>query len=126
MVWLSNKSFVILPENIKIPEKKILKVDALQDFLEISDIGNDLEKTAIKIVPEIELILSSFKNSNDCLKSGMSGSGPTCYGIFTNKKIALEFKENILLSKKLKNFWVWAGGMLSKAKRDLILPSKYN
>ena len=115
-----------LPENKKIPEKKILKVDVLQDILKISDIGNDLEKTAIKIVPEIELILSSFTNSNNCLKSGMSGSGPTCYGIFANKKNALEFKDNVLLSKKLKNFWVWAGGVLSKAKRDLILPTKYN
>jgi len=115
-----------LPENKKIPGKKILKVDDLEDFLKILNIGNDLEKTAIKIVPEIELILNSFKNSNNCLKFGISGSGPTCYGIFANKKIALEFKDNVLLSKKLKNFWVWAGGMLSKAKRDLILPSKYN
>ena len=98
----------------------------MQDFLKILNIGNDLEKTAVKIVPEIELILSSFKNSNNCLKFGISGSGPTCYGIFANKKIALEFKDNVLLSKKLKNFWVWTGGMLSKAKRDLILPSKYN
>ena len=115
-----------LPENKKIPGKKILKVDDLEDFLKILNIGNDLEKAAIKIVPEIELILNSFKNSNNCLKFGISGSGPTCYGIFANKKIALEFKDNVLLSKKLKNFWVWAGGMLSKAKRDLILPSKYN
>ena len=115
-----------LPENKKIPEKKILKVDVLQDILKISDIGNDLEKTAIKIVPEIELILSSFTNSNNCLKSGMSGSGPTCYGIFSSRKIAIEFKNNILLSNKLKNFWVWAGGLLSNTKRDLILPVKYN
>ena len=115
-----------LPKNKIISEKKVLKVNDLQDFLKITNIGNDLEKPAIKIVPEINLILKSFKNSNDCLQFGMSGSGPTCYGIFANKKIAVKFKDNILLSKNLKNFWVWAGGMLSKAKRDLILPIKYN
>ena len=115
-----------VPKNKKISEKKILKVDFLQDFLEIVHIGNDLEKTAIKIVPEIKLILSLFKKSDNCLNFGMSGSGPTCYGIFANKKIAMEFKDNILLSKKIKNFWVWAGGVLSRAKQDLILPIKYN
>ena len=115
-----------VPKHEKILEKKILKVDFLQDFLEIVQIGNDLEKTAIKIVPEIKLILSLFKKSDNCLNFGMSGSGPTCYGIFANKKIAMEFKDNILLSKKIKNFWVWAGGVLSRAKQDLILPIKYN
>ena len=78
------------------------------------------------MVPEIKLMLSSFKNSNSCLKFGMSGSGPTCYGIFANKKTAVEFKNNILLSDKLKSFWVWTGGVLTKEKRDLILPIKYN
>ena len=56
----------------------------------------------------------------------MSGSGPTCYGIFANKKTAIEFKNNILLSEELKYLWVWAGGVLSNSKRDLILPIKYN
>ena len=115
-----------LPENEITSEKKILKVEVLQDFLKISDIGNDLKKPAVKMVPEIKLMLSSFKNSNDCLKFGMSGSGPTCYGIFANKKTAVEFKNNILLSEELKYLWVWAGGVLSSSKRDLILPIKYN
>ena len=115
-----------LPDNKIATEKKILKVNVLQDFLKMSNIGNDLEKPAIKIIPEINMILDSFKNSNDCLKFGMSGSGPTCYGIFSNKKFALKFKNNFLLKKKIKVFWVWAGGVLSKSKRDLILPIKSN
>ena len=114
------------PEKKIQPERKILRVDVLQDFLKISNIGNDLEKPAIKIIPEINMVLKSFKKNDNCLKFGMSGSGPTCYGIFSSKKTAMEFKNNVLLSKKLKNFWVWAGGVLSKAKRDMILPIKYN
>ncbi len=115
-----------LPENKIISKKKILKVDVLQDFLEISNIGNDLEDSAIKIVPEINLILNSFKKSDDCLKFGMSGSGPTCYGVFSNKKIALKFKDDFLFKKQINVFWVWAGGVLSNSKRDLILPINYN
>ena len=116
-----------LPESRMASEKRIMFINSLQDFLDISNIGNDLEKPAIKIVPKISFILKLFKKSSSCLKFGMSGSGPTCYGIFSNRKTAIEFKNNILLSKEFKDLWVWAGGVLSNSKkRDLILPIKYN
>ncbi|MFL2815113.1 MAG: 4-(cytidine 5'-diphospho)-2-C-methyl-D-erythritol kinase [Candidatus Puniceispirillales bacterium] len=113
-----------LPENQKSTREKSLKVDSLQDLIQILSIGNDLEKTAIKIIPEIKLMLKFFEIDDDCLEFGMSGSGPTCYGIFNDRKIAAKFKKNVILSKNLKNFWVWAGGILSNSKRGLILPLK--
>ena len=113
-----------LPENQKSTREKSLKIDSLQDLIQILSIGNDLEKTAIKIIPEIKLMLNFFEIDNDCLEFGMSGSGPTCYGIFNDRKIATKFKNNVILSKSLKNFWVWAGGLLSNSKRGLILPLK--
>ena len=113
-----------LPENQKSASEKSLKIDSLQDLIQILSIGNDLEKTAIKIIPEIKLMLNFFEIDDDCLEFGMSGSGPTCYGIFNDRKIAAKFKKNVILSKNLKNFWVWAGGILSNSKRGLILPLK--
>ena len=113
-----------LPENQKSTSEESLKIDSLQDLIQILSIGNDLEKTAIKIIPEIKLMLNFFEIDNDCLEFGMSGSGPTCYGIFNDRKIATKFKNNVILSKSLKNFWVWAGGLLSNSKRGLILPLK--
>ena len=111
-----------LPENKIISQKKILKVNVLQDFLKISNIGNDLEKTAVKIVPEISLIYNSFKESGSCLKYGMSGSGPTCYGIFENREKAFFFENNIKKNFPSEPFWSWSGGVLLNSKRDLILP----
>ena len=69
-------------------------------------------------------MLNFFEIDDDCLEFGMSGSGPTCYGIFNDRKIATKFKNDVILSKSLKNFWVWAGGLLSNSKRGLILPLK--
>ena len=94
---MNSPSRLWLPENKITLHNKILKVNVLQDFLKISNIGNDLEKIAVKIVPEINLILNSFKESNSCLKFGMSGSGPTCYGIFENRK-KKTFSKNLRIS----------------------------
>ncbi len=94
----------------------------MQDLLKISDIGNDLEKIAVKMVPKINLILNSFKKNSGCLKFGMSGSGPTCYGIFENRKKAFLFEKNIKRLSSQRNYWTWSGGLLSNSKRNLILP----
>ena len=116
-------------ENFRLPNKlysgkKILNIDAIEDFLEISNIGNDLEETAIKLVPEIQLILNFLSFNNDCLHFGMSGSGPTCYGIFKNIRAAKNFKIEIMALKNFKSYWFWAGGLMPSIKRSLILPIK--
>ena len=116
-------------ENFRLPKKpnlggKILKINTLEDFLEISNVGNDLEETAIKLVPEIQLILNFLSFNDDCLHFGMSGSGPTCYGIFKNIKTAKNFKIKVMSLKNFKSYWFWAGGLMSSKKRSLILPIK--
>ncbi len=47
---------------------------------------NDLQNSAIKIAPEIAMILNKIANQKDCLISRMSGSGASCFGIFVNEK----------------------------------------
>ena len=111
-----------LPGSKIASEKRIMFINSLQDFVDISNIGNDLEKPAIKIVPKISFILKLFKRSNSCLKFGMSGSGPTCYGIFENREKAFFFEKNIKSFISSESFWSWSGGVLLNSKRDLILP----
>ncbi len=60
---------------------------------------NDLAKVAIKLVPQIEEILTNLKNIaknelNDDAIFGMSGSGATCY-LIANKPITKEMLSNI-------------------------------
>lgn len=43
---------------------------------------NDLQSSAIKIMPEIEVILKEMLSQKNCLISRMSGSGASCFGVF--------------------------------------------
>lgn len=106
----------------KIKKEKFLEINNLNEFYKISKLGNDLKSAALNIVPEIGTAFKLFKNVDDCICSGMSGSGPTCYGIFKSREKALKFKNNIQKSLSKKAFWTWAGGLLLNSKRDLILP----
>ncbi len=45
--------------------------------------NNDLQNSAIKIVPEIALILNALQKEK-CLLARMSGSGASCFAIFEN------------------------------------------
>ena len=88
------KSFVLRKSTVK--KKSILKINTIRDVVDICELGNDLEKPAIKIVPEILNIFNMFKLNDECLCYGMSGSGATCYGIFHSRKKANDFKKNII------------------------------
>ena len=100
-------------------KKPIINVNNFSDISKISSLGNDLEKTAIEIVPEISNILDVFKKYDACFSYGMSGSGATCYGLFYSRKKANDFKRAIIKANETKNYWIWSGGLLKK--RNLIL-----
>ena len=103
-------------------ESLITQIDNFNDLKELSIIGNDLKDTAIRIVPEVEKILKIFENTNNCISYGMSGSGPTCFGIFKSKSSASDFIKKFKNIFEINNFWFWSGGILGESKRELILP----
>ncbi|NBR95614.1 MAG: 4-(cytidine 5'-diphospho)-2-C-methyl-D-erythritol kinase [Proteobacteria bacterium] len=63
-----------------------LAVDYLQnlDFMGLLALGNDLEKSAISLLPEIAEILACL-NKFQPLTAKMSGSGSSCFAVFANK-----------------------------------------
>ena len=65
---------------------------------------NDLEETAIKLEPIIKKVLSEICKNKNCLVSRMSGSGPTCFGLFENYSKAHSAK--LRLMKDFPNWWV--------------------
>ena len=76
-------------------------IDAIIEGLEQSDVykvaaslGNVLEAVTIEDYPIIEDIKDAMKEAG-ALNAMMSGSGPTVFGIFDDKKIAKEAKEKI-------------------------------
>ncbi|MFP5468232.1 MAG: 4-(cytidine 5'-diphospho)-2-C-methyl-D-erythritol kinase, partial [Alphaproteobacteria bacterium] len=46
--------------------------------------GNNLERPAIELVPEIQTVLNALAGQKGCLLARMSGSGATCFGLFAN------------------------------------------
>lgn len=76
-------------------------IDAIIEGLEQSDVykvaaslGNVLEAVTIEDYPIIEDIKDAMKEAG-ALNAMMSGSGPTVFGIFDDKKVAKEAKEKI-------------------------------
>lgn len=49
---------------------------------------NDLQPAAVSLVPEVEMVLAALDVQGGCLMSRMSGSGATCYGIYTTQEDA--------------------------------------
>lgn len=83
------------------PIEKHPDIDAIIEGLEENDIykvaaslGNVLEAVTIEDYPVIEDIKDAMKKAG-ALNAMMSGSGPTVFGIFDDKKIAKEAKETI-------------------------------
>jgi 4-diphosphocytidyl-2-C-methyl-D-erythritol kinase len=68
------------------------------------DTHNDLEEPARAMVPEIALIVRALEYAPSCRLARMSGSGPTCFGLFDWRNGALFAAEAI--ATKYPNWWV--------------------
>ena len=101
---------------------KFLKINNLKTFSIISNIGNDLKDPALKIAPVIKSILIKLNKNKLCIGSGMSGSGPTCYGLFESVTIAKTFELELKNLSSFQNFWTWSGGMFSQSNKKMFLP----
>jgi len=49
---------------------------------------NDLEPVAVRLIPEIADVLGALRDQAGCQFARMSGSGPTCFGIFPTARAA--------------------------------------
>ena len=67
---------------------------------------NDLEAPAIALEPAVERVLDTLRRLDGCLLSRLSGSGPTCFGIFSSQHTAEEAAREI--ERSYPNWWVQA------------------
>ncbi len=65
---------------------------------------NDLQAAAMAISPEIERVLNMIRSEPGCMLARMSGSGPTCFGIFESDAAAESAARRI--SEKKRKYWV--------------------
>lgn len=74
---------------------------------------NDLANPAIKLLPEIQEIISELSKLDGCIFARMSGSGSTCFAIFTDKTLAEAASTQ--MQKKYPHYWVKAAQVLESA-----------
>lgn len=73
---------------------------------QLADYRNDLEPAAIALCPEIQRALKLIVAQPGCLLARMSGSGPTCFGLFESEEAAASAARVIAEAKK--KYWVRA------------------
>ncbi len=71
---------------------------------------NDLEPIARRLEPAIDATLASLTGQSDCLLARMSGSGATCFGLFSSADVASRAAAE--LSAAHSGWWVAAGSTL--------------
>jgi 4-diphosphocytidyl-2-C-methyl-D-erythritol kinase len=66
--------------------------------------GNDLAVPAAAVVPEIARVRAALTAAPHCLLTGLSGAGPTCYGIFATTAQAAAAAASLQQSRP--DWWV--------------------
>lgn len=67
---------------------------------------NDLQPAASALSQEIERVLTYLRGEPGCLLARMSGSGPTCFGIFESEEAAEAAADS--LARRKRRYWVKA------------------
>ena len=67
---------------------------------------NDLEAPAIALEPAVDAVLGSIRRLDGCLLARLSGSGPTCFGLFPSQEAAARAATEI--GDAHPNWWVQA------------------
>jgi 4-diphosphocytidyl-2-C-methyl-D-erythritol kinase len=75
----------------------------------LSDIGNDLEKPAMRIQPVIGEVLAALRDTAGARLARMSGSGATCFAIFNDVADAQRAAQAI--RREHPAWWVHAGAL---------------
>ncbi len=65
---------------------------------------NDLEAPAIALEPAVQSVLDTLRRLDGCLLSRLSGSGPTCFGIFSSEATAAQAAREI--ERSYPGWWV--------------------
>ncbi len=101
---------VFLEHNSKFKKDTILpkQFNSIEELTNtLKTLSNDLYEPALKYVPEIKNIINALDASPNCLLSRMSGSGASCFGIFSSIKDAEYAKQTI--AKENPDWWLKSG-----------------
>lgn len=79
--------------------------------------GNDLMAPARELLPSVVTVLDALEQSHGCLLARLSGSGPTCFGVFADENSARIAAAG--LEKSHTGWWVVPAPVLVKPPSEL-------
>ena len=68
--------------------------------------GNDLEPAAVELAPAVAKVLAALRKSSGCVLARMSGSGATCFGLYSSPRAAAAAAREIAAAQP--RWWVCA------------------
>jgi len=90
------------------PDLDPAPVGATALALALEGTANDLTHAALGLAPAIGDVLAEIAALKSCRLARMTGSGPTCFGLFDDAAAAQDAVESI--RAKVPEWWGWAGG----------------
>lgn len=95
-------------------ERELPRWTTEDDFtLWLADQRNDLLVPAMEIAPEIGAVLEALRGTG-ALRTGMSGSGATCWALFRKDGLSAKSAAEFLRSTQ-PDWWIESGRLLNKA-----------
>jgi 4-diphosphocytidyl-2-C-methyl-D-erythritol kinase len=92
--------------NVEQPSRRLplrrLDLAGVSDFSVLGQ--NDLEAAAIRVAPQIELVLKRLSKTPEAKAIGMSGSGATCFALFSDRSSAVATRR--LVAAERPEWWV--------------------
>jgi 4-diphosphocytidyl-2-C-methyl-D-erythritol kinase len=88
----------------------VAKVSGREEYLQLlATQANDLESAAITVEPVVAEVLAGLRALAGCRLARMSGSGATCFALFSSAAVAIEAAK--ALSSKYPHWWVRASAL---------------
>ena len=116
---------VLANPGIKIPTAKIFDLLSFKQNAQLEPIPNltdkdnffeylgrqrnDLEAVTSSLFPEVKYLLQIIKSTRECRLCRMSGSGATCFGLYTEKKHAQRAEK--LIKESFSKAWVMSASL---------------
>lgn len=100
-------------DNYPLPALPSPLIRPAQLGLWLAETRNDLQPPAVKLVPEIGVLIEEMAQSPGCILSRMSGSGATTFGLFGSEGQAHEAARQMRL--RYPDYWVGTAPLLGIA-----------
>jgi 4-diphosphocytidyl-2-C-methyl-D-erythritol kinase len=94
-----------VPQVLTLDVASVAKITSREEYLQLlATQANDLESAAIAVEPVIAQVLVALRALTGCRLARMSGSGATCFALFSSAAAAIEAAQ--ALSGKYPQWWV--------------------